>query len=289
MEKNKTRGFESIQTAQELIAYLDSLDRLKNRKYLYHYTTLASVVGIYRNGKWYLGRAKNMNDRFEYEKGDSYQWDKIYFSSFMAESKESLGMWSMYSQPWEQGVQIAIPISDARRWIKETNDLFEVPQGMQGGGFYPSIDDTAWTINFSSVAYSDEFSRGDEPGPVRLTWSNQENTQFQHLAKDPKLTGYVKDNAWDYEKEVRLKVTFKKKQDFQKIAVPVPDYILDSLIIFASPLFKGNLEQELKKAIDREYKTDQSLFTDRLQNIKEKCDNCMHHFVAVPDGRGSLF
>ena len=282
MEEKKVRGFESIQTTQDLIAYLDSLDRLKNRHNLYHYTTISSVVGIYRDEKWYLGRAKGMNDRFEYENGDSYQWNKIYFSSFMTESKESLGMWSMYSQPWEQGVKVAIPINQARRWIKETEKLFEVPQEIEGGSFtkYLSIVDSAWTINFSSVTYSDEFSRDDAKEPVRLTWSNQENTHFQHLAKYPELTGYVKDKAWDYEKEVRLKVTFKEKQRFQKIAVPVPKYILDSIIISAGPLFKGNLEQELQRAIYREYLTDKSLFTGRLQNIKEKCDNCMHHFVA---------
>ena len=45
-----------------------------------------------------------MNDQLEFSNGDKERWKNIFFASFMMDMKESIGMWSMYSQPWESGV-----------------------------------------------------------------------------------------------------------------------------------------------------------------------------------------
>ena len=47
-----------------------------------------------------------MNDRLEYKTGrslDPTRWNNLFFSSFMCEDKENIGMWSMYSQPLGEG------------------------------------------------------------------------------------------------------------------------------------------------------------------------------------------
>ncbi len=110
MKKGKKIGFSEITTPMELVSYLDdATSRLKNTKYLYHYTTLSNAIAIFKSKRWHLCNAQGMNDLKEYKNGDSECWKNIFFTSFMSDVKESIGMWSMYSLPWAEGVKIAIP------------------------------------------------------------------------------------------------------------------------------------------------------------------------------------
>lgn len=102
--------FQDIETPEELKCYLDdSMRRLDNTPYLHHYTNVSRVVDMIRSGTWHLGNAEGMNDNLEYKNGDATRWRNLFFSCFMCEDKESIGMWSMYAQPWEKGVKISIP------------------------------------------------------------------------------------------------------------------------------------------------------------------------------------
>lgn len=103
-------SFESITKADKLISYLDdSTNRFKSSEWIHHYTSFKDAVNILNSGYLYLSTAKSMNDRDEYKHGDRQYWNNLFFSSFMSDVKESIGMWSMYSQPWEQGVKLSIP------------------------------------------------------------------------------------------------------------------------------------------------------------------------------------
>lgn len=119
--------FEDISTPYALVDYLtNSARRLENSNYIYHYTTLPVVINMLRSSTWHLGNAKYMNDQLEYKNGDPLKWKNIFFSSFMTEDKESIGMWSMYAQPWETGIKITIPSKIARKWINNITNIKEV-------------------------------------------------------------------------------------------------------------------------------------------------------------------
>ena len=103
-------NFPDIETVEGLKLYLDdTANRLKNSPYLYHYTTVSNVIKMIRGKTWHLGNAAGMNDNLEYKNGDPLRWNNLFFSCFMCEDKESIGMWSMYAQPWEKGVKVALP------------------------------------------------------------------------------------------------------------------------------------------------------------------------------------
>ena len=109
-KENIPTVFQDIETPEELKRYLDdSMRRLDNTPYLHHYTNVSRVVDMIRSGTWHLGNAEGMNDNLEYKNGDAPRWRNLFFSCFMCEDKESIGMWSMYAQPWEKGVKISIP------------------------------------------------------------------------------------------------------------------------------------------------------------------------------------
>ncbi len=267
--------FSDITTANGLKLYLDDdTARLKSSPSLYHYTSISNVVAMIRSGTWHLGNAHNMNDNLEYNNGDPDQWKNLFFSCFMCEDKESIGMWSMYAQPWERGVKIEIPRADVRKWITSTTELREISiVDYQPTGRVIPLDGDSASLWLSSVAYCNVDSLQGKKDEERVTWSTAKNTKIKNAAHLPALTGYIKDMAWSYEKEIRIKAHFDNKDGIQRVAIPLTTEIINAMTITASPLFEGNLSEILEKEIASSIKTDTSIFTHRL-NIKTICQSC---------------
>lgn len=267
--------FEDISTEIELIKYLDnSTERLKERNYIYHYTTLNRCIDIFKSKKWFLSNAQCMNDVLEYNNGDVEKWRNLFFASFMSDADESIGMWSMYSQPWEDGVQIAIPVSKAKDWMKAISEIWEVDCKTFKITESHVKCNSENRVFLSSVAYCNCDNPAGEP--EKITWSTAKNTKLRNASHASNLTGYVKDSAWDYEKEIRIKASFENTNNFLKVAIDIPDYVLDSIIITASPLFKGSLKERLEREIERSYTTEVSLFTNRLK-LTRNCQECSNN------------
>lgn len=259
--------FSKITSIDDLIAYLDDAQlRLKYRKYFYHYTKLDNVIKIFKSRTWHLGNAKHMNDLLEYGNGDKERWGNIFFSSFMTDVKESIGMWSMYSQPWEKGILLVIPKKEVQNWIKNVDEILEISckdYKPTGKSVKISADNKLF---LSSVAYSN----CDNPeAEEKNTWSTVVNTEIKGAAHIPELTGYIKDSAWDYEREIRIKATLEAGHGFQRTAIEVPERLLASIEIIAGPLFEGELSNCLKEEIKSRNKISNSLFYKKL--------NISHH------------
>lgn len=267
----ETNAFSEISTVEGLIKYLDNdAERLKNRDFLYHYTTLKRVIEIYAGKRWHLANAKYMNDMVEFQNGDKGRWENIFFASFMTDVKESIGMWSMYAQPWRDGVLLSIPKEKARKWIKNVKEFHEISTSShQPTGKRIAIDNKN-TVFLSSVAYTNCENSKDNP---KITWSTASNTNIRNASHIPELTGYIKDSAWDYEREIRIKAHLKEGHGFERIAIDVPDEVLNSMTITAGPLFEGMLENRLHKEIQRKFQTSESLFYKKLEIINP-CDQC---------------
>lgn len=267
-------GFKELKTAQELVAYLDNPSRLDNSPFLYQYTRISNLIHMFRERKWHLCNAKGMNDVLEYKSGDANHWKDLFFTCFMGEDSESIGMWSMYAQPWEKGVKIGIPKTALRRWAKEIDMLYEIdPISYQLTGRKLNVKEEGVNVKISAVSYSNIQSRVSSEEQKTVSWSNKRNTLLSDAIHDPILTGYIKDMAWSYEKEVRLKATFENSIGFQRTAVEIPDYVIDNMTITTSPLFEGSLEAQLEKEITHQFIVQRSLFTGKL-NIKDPCKSC---------------
>ena len=265
--------FSEIDNATDLVSYLNASERLDNSDHIYHYTTLPTVISMFKSKTWHLGNAEKMNDHLEYENGDKQRWKNIFFSSFMAEDKESIGMWSMYSQPWENGVKIAIPRAAARKWIRNIKEIFEIDlatKQLTGNTMFVEQEH----LILSAVAYSDADSHTvTKNNKDVLRWSNVSNNNIVNAVRIPELTGFIKDMAWSYEKEMRIRAEFKNIHDYRRIAISLPEEVMETMTITASPLFKGNLVDKLQREISRQLYVEKSLFTGRL-NIRTICEGC---------------
>lgn len=271
-------AFSDIGNAESLISYLESGDRRSNIHSLHHYTSIDVAVKIIREQFWHLGKAQYMNDTLEYDSGDSFQWEQLFFSSFMGEDKESIAMWSMYGQPWEKGVKISIPKSSVTQWLKDVSVVYEISlNDFKPSGRTQSIDKN--TLKVVAVAYSNCHDTEDEEEQV-LRWSTVENRELNINPKNfDVLTGYIKNKAWAYEKEFRIMLRQEEGHSLNRAAIEVPDYLIDALKITPSPLFEGDFTKILYETIQREVHITNSLFLNKL-NIRSVCSKCEYKLAA---------
>ncbi len=260
--------FEEIKSAEELIKYLnDSSNRLKSCDYISHYTTFPSLVKILNNKTLLLSNAKDMNDKLEYLNGDEAIWNKTYFACFMMSKKDSMAMWSVYSSPWKDGVKIAFPKSKLNEWIDKLDYIIAIDENNKMINEIPI--DNKMEISISAVAYSNSDSRNIKSEKEIITWNSVKNEVSFDL-KNHFLTGYIKNEAWSYEKEIRIKAMFDEEIHFPKLALPL-DEIISDIKLITGPLFEGSLQSKLSRAVEGfnedDYSFDQSIYSNLLNNI----------------------
>lgn len=263
--------FADISNVFELIEFLDdSGERLRNTDSIFHYTTLDNCIKIFRSRMWHLCNPQNMNDRLEYQNGDNNRWNNIFFSSFMSNSNESIAMWSMYSQPWDRGVQLAIKKEILKQWISEIKFIREIScEDYEPTGRIIERNKNN-RVFLSSVTYHNVTESNEE-----LWWNTVVNKRMTNADHIPELTGYVKDFAWNYEQEIRIKAVFNNSENFQRVAIDIPDYILDNMTIVKSPMFKEELLPQLKKAIREKTHLQDSPYKNNLY-VFDPCRKCKY-------------
>ena len=73
----------------------------------------------------------------------------------------------------------------------------------------------------------------------------------------------------------RLKAEFENTFGYSRVAVKIPDTVLNKITISSGPLFEGDLLQRIGHELDSSFHIDQSLFAGKL-NIKSMCDSCQY-------------
>ena len=180
-------SFSDIETVEELKLYLDdTANRLKNSPYLYHYTTVSNVIKMIQGKTWHLGNAAGMNDNLEYKNGDPRRWRNLFFSCFMCEDKESIGMWSMYAQPWEKGVKVALPRTVVRKWIKDTKEILEISMtSYQPTGRAIAIEESGASLKLSPVAYCNADSLQETKANEKVMWHDKIQAWYGNNIRNP--------------------------------------------------------------------------------------------------------
>jgi hypothetical protein len=274
---NKNLKFSEITNEQDLIQFLEKkVKETKNTKnsknnYVYHYTNIKSVIGILKSKYWHLNTPVNMNDGLELRNSFQNVGKNIFFSSFMLEKTESIAMWSMYAQPWGEGVMIKIPVEKFKKWIKSELSVCLVEDNKAN----LHADITRYSkyqhLKSYAVAYCLEGRRNDE-----LVCGGGKNVNLKWVKQSSRLMGYIKDHAWNYEKEVRLRVDLSTNELYDKIAIRIPDEVLDSIELVTGPRFEGTLLSKIHNEVDPEFNKNRitkSYFKGHLNWVY--CDSCL--------------
>ena len=265
--------FSKISTPEQLIEYLSSGKRIGTGKSVYHYTHIGAVLSIIKKGYWIIKSPKGMNDTLEYQSWDVENWKNVFFASFMLEQKESIGMWSMYAQPWEKGVKIAIDGVAFKKWIRGIKEVYMADPDTYEVDPEPVPISESTKIHHTAIAYAD-FENIDQAGILR--YSNKNNAILNHTFGMPILCGYIKNDAWIYEREIRLRVDVDKKLPCKAVAIKLTDDLINAITIVKGPRFEGELISTIQKELDADKASsidiDKSLFFGKLKTIS--CDFC---------------
>ena len=274
-------AFSNIKTYDGLKKNLiDKANRLSGRKgnnvrYLCHYTSLQAAVSIIKTKRWYLGSPLNMNDGLELAHAENEVWEKIFFASFMYEPQESIAMWSMYAQPWSDGIMIRIPVDVFKKWWKDGDHIISTADPKTKIDNSDNISASS-KLSFHAVAYTNAESKKpmDEE---ELVCGDQKNSILKNVITDPKLVGYIKDCAWSYENEYRMRVDVDDSISCSGLSLSIPDEIVNAIEITAGPRFKGNLhsavEKEIAAALNKG-RISNSIFQGKLNWVY--CDDCSY-------------
>ena len=209
--------FNLIKTVTEMKDYLGNIkNSLNNTKRLYKYTNTNKILEIVKTKRWLVGHPYHLNDNYEYNK--FHDWNGRFFSSFMRGDNEAIAMWSMYGQPWDQGIRIGISVSSFKKWIRNINKIYD-----ENG----SEIKKKFRVYYGDVLYANDEKKES------LKRGIFQNTFFKPYDHS-EMIGYVKDVAWAYEKEVRLHVDVEDMCQ-EKVFIDIPDEIINDLEIILSP------------------------------------------------------
>ena len=277
LSENLPALFEDATSPEELIASLRSRASTAQNtyngvtKYVCHYTKMSAVIAILKSKKWYIGSPKNMNDGLELMRLEDMHADNLFFASFCMDDKESIGMWSMYSQPWDEGVLIRIPIEKFKSWVKDSTAIYDADKKTKEAG---ALIENA-KILYHAVAYTNVDSKVENEVDCLVCGSQQNNHPFD-IQNDPAFIGYVKDIAWAYENEYRIRIETDPAETHSAVAIDIPEDVLNSFEFVTGPRFKENFLALIRQSVNRRLNPviKESLFTGRLTWVY--CDSCKY-------------
>ena len=259
--------FSEIQDRETLKKYLfDYKSRMGNVKSLVTYTRIGNLIKIIKDGKWRLGNPLNMNDKKELSDFPQADWTRIFYACFMADTQESIAMWSMYGRPWADGVSITIDRELFTQWIRDTKVFYRKENDV-----YKRITDVEFSL--VRVAYTNELTKNPKDS-ISVLCGKQNNSYIDNIFSDysypyePKmLAGAIKDIAWSYEQEIRIRADYSGKEIPEAIYIDVPDRIIESMIITCGPQFYGNLEYRLRESGRLNLNLQHSKFCSMLKDM----------------------
>ena len=244
MREEKPDTMKDVQEPEELRRYL--MAKGSNHRNHLHYTNFAGLIGIIRSGFFHLSSGDRMNDRQELQKGSRDMWKNIFIGSFAYGQNENMAMWGLYGLPWEDAVCLSIPGKQMLEWA---GGIEEVCRIGDGGTYEPvgppreaALTDVAYIGEPQDGAFT--IKRYDET--LRVT---AKMPAFNGINEAAPMTGVIKNDAWHYENEVRLRVHFENRQALGAVAVKVPESLIESMTVVFGPWAKADAVQRLEARI----------------------------------------
>lgn len=276
MEKIEWKNIDDI---DELLTFLKQ--KGINHDEYHHYTNIDSLIKMIDSGYLLLtrGNSVNMNDQHECQvKGSIDLWDKIYLASFAFGKSENMAMWGLYGLPWDEAVRITIPKKAMKNWIEGIEEIYSAE--FVNGKLRTNKLDVSFNKSLSDIVYVEGKRLGIEK---KIYWTEKslslKNKELLwNVDNDPKMTGFIKNQAWKYENEVRIHIQLNKKIFKEKIAIKLTDDLISSMKITTGPYFRGNIIKKINDKIPSVLNQNQCSYSsfDRLVNYRSLCTMCRH-------------
>lgn len=239
-----------VRTLDDIQRYLQESTKKSLR--LYHYTTYESLVSILKNRCFRLSRMDLLNDKAEQTLGKQDKHLKNYIMSFTRD-KEYISMWAMYGKASGIKIRLDFPCDLFKQCIN--NNFYLDTQKEQRMPLYTDVMPGHFSKKeflISDVVYIDKST-----GALRHNENEFENIKAdESIVND--LTGFIKYDAWEFEREIRLRVLLYNNIETAQQNKIIPQYIFagidDNLIndfhVTFNPWLPSEVKDELKKSIN---------------------------------------
>lgn len=282
ISRNEIKKLSDVSDVDDLISYLvHRAQNIDGKILLHQYTTINAANAIISSGEFYVGSPVNMNDVLEYSNFNSSIWSNLFFTSFMETNDESIAMWSQYAQPWSKGVRLSIPVSKLKAWLKSIAVLYPADSETKKKTGSLEIKASKFIKSMHMVAYTNEDDVKKRGGSEEIYVGEASTGALSCIYGYDSMCGYVKNVAWNYEREVRFRFDIDEslctgKNAVKGIIVPMPDEVLNSIEITKGPRLDESTDdwKTLLKTINKKGLKPpvESVFEGKLQ--KMACDNC---------------
>lgn len=235
-----------VKSIEDVRLYLR--EQAQKNKRLYHYTTYESLLAILSSNTFRLSRMDLLNDKAEKKLGSNDERMSNYSISF-TQKKEYVSMWAMYGKP--SGLKIRLDFDKALLFNEHTKLYYDGERKNRISFPKPlfEIKDLADRTILSDVVYYDK-----ENEVLKHNTRGFPNLVFNNSQTD-KLTGLIKYDAWEFEKETRFNVRldgkFRQFDDFPEyIFIGFEKELVSTFRITFNPWMSNLVKEELKKSLD---------------------------------------
>ena len=269
--------FPIIRSSNELISFLKRVSKEHND--FFHYTNIDGLACMIKTRRWKFSSARKTNDLHEFSsKGSPDEWRYIYSCSLSHGDEDNIGMWKMYG---DKKYSICLRLSPLiiKTWIDSLERTKE---------YYCNTKDyKALTPNFQELSFHDiAYIHGyQSPYNSVVCWGNIINSAkwISNISNEKDLTGFIKNSAWEYEKETRIMIRLPKVSNIYDTKFYTPDEIyvdlydemindIEEIIISPFALRKNDLLDRLHVLLGspRDYnrlkeKFNESYFAGKIQ------------------------
>lgn len=264
-----TKQLKDVTDVDALVSFLKT--KGENHKCYYHYASWDSFLKIYENASFLLTRGNSLNINDQHEalmKGSWSTWNRTYIGSFAYGQSENMAMWGLYGQPETDAIRIAIPRAEMLNWIHGTKEVY-IWDGAP-------IDSIRADVTLNDIVYVSGEARSDN----LLLCNNTQKLKtvnihgLKGVDTTPQMTGYIKNAAWRYENEVRIRAELPYSVGKEKIMIKIPDYVLSAITVMEGPSFVYKTD-DICKLLHSQYRIAESAFTGLLK-YRSLCSLCAH-------------
>ena len=174
------------------------------------------------------------DDKIEHEKyGDKGEQKKLFFSCFSHTRQESAAMWGLYCPPTYQAIRIVLP-QRAMKILKNV-ECVKINKGKVSAKTCPVVSNGIGDIVYAAVAKDEEES---DSRSNTLLWDGRYSGKIEDLfdrKSGKRVTGFVKDAEWQFERESRLWVKIRGGYNENHLALRLPDGVIRSMRFTLSP------------------------------------------------------
>ncbi len=203
-----------------------------NKNFCY-YSTISGVNNILNSKKIYIHNLSTMNDLKESElhKNDK---EFIYLLCLCNTNSEKIPMWYLYGGISGDGACIIFTPGIIRKFIQSIKTV----TGFNKGKMYKLIKDKDFNMEYGWVFYS----RGDR----RYKYKNK-NYEVYYDTEFQKNNYFIKDYAWEYEKEFRIVIKTNTGIEYERLEIEIPEEIYSKIKIKLGPETKYPFEKIFEK------------------------------------------